>query len=365
MRISILDPYLRMLDGHFTDLDLRLAMLWTQLGHKVVVHCRKDAPPSLDPLFGDAGIGFVRSFSIPEPAWSEPGFNPFERLRLTSAAYAQDLQSAEEAELVFWPSASSACALAQAMSGSTVPVVFGIFEHPGAISPASPGAFAASSQLMRQRGMTVVFGHYVEDFAPIWSSILGPETIKPLPYPTAGRPEPRPLSAPLRIGLTGALRPERGSRIAIPLIERLLAEGFSVILQDSRGEVPAFTHPRLERYGFLRDITPVVAACDLMLWPSSASQYLSRPSGIVAEAIACAVPVVMTSACYPAEMAVKQGAAIFFHRIDLEEIAATVKQAAARIVSLKQDAWACSLRWQARHGVEKLAQRVLELGSSA
>ena len=63
MRISILDPGLSKLAGHFTDLDLRLAGHWAAQGHTVTVHCRKDAPATLDPLFVNAKAALRRTFT--------------------------------------------------------------------------------------------------------------------------------------------------------------------------------------------------------------------------------------------------------------------------------------------------------------
>ena len=78
----------------------------------------------------------------------------------------------------------------------------------------------------------------------------------------------------------------------------------------------------------------MIAACDLIIWPAVAASYLCRPSGIVAESIACGVPLVMSSACYPSEMAIKQGAAVFFHAPHLDEVLEATDKAAAQIEAL-------------------------------
>lgn len=361
MRISILDPALRMLEGHFTDLDLRLAAYWASQGHTVTVHCQENAPATLDPLFASAKASLRRTFTVPSADWRMPGFDDVERLRLVAAAYHHDLLNLEAADLIVWPSASSACAMAHALYGLKTPAVFTIFESPGAISIAGPGAFAAAQDYMRLRRQKVVWGLHVEDFKPIWSSILSPENIELLPYPTAGQPLTRKPSRPLRVGLTGAFRTERRIDLLLPLIERLLGKGFAVNLQDSRGDVPAFSHDRLQRFGFLQDITPVISACDLIIWPAVTARYMSRPSGIVAESIACGVPLVMSSACYPAEMAIKQGAAMFFQRPYLDEVLEATDKAATQIEALREKALACAKRWNAKHGLKRLADRIVEL----
>lgn len=361
MRISILDPSLRRLGGHFLDLDLRLADHWAAQGHKVTIHGRKDAPASLDPLFVNAGASLRRTFTAPSPDWLEPGFDDVERLRLEAAAYHRDLLELETADLIVWPSASAACAMAHALHGLRTPTVLTTFEHPGFASPASPGAFAASREYMRLRRQKVVWGLHVEDFKPIWSSIVGPENIQLLPYPTAGKPVPHKPSKPLRIGFAGGLRAERRVDLVLPLIGRLLDKGFAVSLQDSLDNLPAFSHDRLERFGFLQDITPAIAACDLVIWAALAGKYLCRPSGIVAEAIACGVPLVMSSACYPSEMAIKQGAAVFFQRPYLDEVMEATGKAASQIEALREKALSCAKRWNARHGLRRLADKILEV----
>jgi glycosyltransferase involved in cell wall biosynthesis len=361
MRISILDPSLRKLGGHYMDLDLRLAGHWSAQGNTVTVHGRKDAPLSLDPLFAGANASLRRTFTLPSDDWSKPEYDDIERLRLEAAAYHKDLLELETADLIVWPSANAACAMAHAILGLKTPTVLTTFVHPGFASPASPGAFAASKEYMRLRRQKVVWGLHVEDFKPVWSSIIGPENIHLLPYPTAGKPLPRKPSKPLRLGFAGGLRKERCADLVLPLIEKFLERGFAVSLQDSLGSIPPFSHARLERLGFLQDITPLIAACDLIIWPALAKNYLCRPSGIAAEAIACGVPLVMSSACYPSEMAIKNGAAVFFQRPSLEEVLEATDKAAAQIGALGEKAGACAKRWNARHGLERLADRIVEL----
>ena len=201
MRISILDPALRRLGGHFTDLDLRLAARLGSAGphRKRSLQEECASVPGPADLLG-ANASLKRTFTTPSPDWIKPGFDDVERLRLESAAYHQDLLELETADLMVWPSAISACAMAHALYGLKTPTVFTIFESPGAISAASPGAFAAVPGYMRLRRQKVVWGLHVEDFMPIWSSILGPGNMQLLPYPTAGKPLSRKLSEPLASG---------------------------------------------------------------------------------------------------------------------------------------------------------------------
>jgi hypothetical protein len=365
MRISILDPQLRMLSGHFLDLDLRLAAHWATQGHTVTIHCGKDAPAALDPLFFGIKTTLRRTFTGLSREWIRPGVDNVEELRRAAATYHQDLMALEAADLMVWPSGSGVCAMAHALSGVAAPAVFGIFEHPGTNSAASPGAYAAAREYMRLRRQRMAWGVYVEDFNAAWSSILGSGNLYLLPYPTAGRPRPRKPSQPLCIGFVGALRPERCIDISVPLIKQLLDRGFAVKLQDGRGDVPAFSHDRLERFGFLPDITPVIAACDLIVWPAQAINYVGRPSGIVAESIACGVPLVMSSACYPSEMAVKHGAAVFFQRPALNEVLEAVDLAATQIEPLRKKAHSSARRWSRKNGLERLADRILDLAGVA
>lgn len=342
------------------DLDLRLAAHWAAQSHTVTVHCAKDAPAKLDPLFISAKATLRRTFTMLPGEWNRAGIDNVEALRLAAATYHQDLLALEATDVVVWPSANSICAMAHALCGVTAPALFGIFEHPGTNSAASPGAYAAAKEYMRLRRQKAHWGVYVEDFKPAWSAILGSGNLHMLPYPTAGRPHLRKRSGPLRIGFAGGLRPERRIDLVAPLIKQLLDRGFAVKLQDGIGNVPEFSHDRLERFGFLQDITPVIAACDLIVWPAQTINYQGRPSGIVAESIACGVPLVMSSACYPSEMAIKQGSAVFFQRPALNEILEAVELAATQIEALRERAHLCAKRWNRKNGLGRLADRILE-----
>ncbi len=361
MQIALLDPSLRMLEGHFTDLDLRLAMLMAGAGHDVKVYARADAPESLDRLFAAAGIGFGKLFPVPPAAWSARGFDAEERIRRIAAASCATIDGLHPFDLAIWPSASAAHALGYALSASNAPAAFGIFEHPMTTSASSPATLAEAQSVLAARGVTTSWGFYVEDFIPIWRTILAPDTPRRLPYPTVAIPPRRPEAGPLRIGLIGAQRDERLIGLTIPLAEALLAAGHHVILQDSSGNLPDFAHERVTRHGFLADLSPVFAACDLILWPAIPRNYMGRPSGLVAEAIACGIPLVMSAGCYPAQMAAEHGCAVFFQRNGIEDVMAAIARAVSGIEALRRQAAERATVWNRANGIVRLADAFLQL----
>lgn len=360
MHIALLDPSLRMLEGHFTDLDLRLAQLWTAAGHKVTAYARADAPPSLDPHFKAAGIRLEKPFPVPPAAWYTRDFKDRDRIQRVAELNRDVLDGVRHFDLAVWPSANSACALGYAMSKQKAPVGFGVFEHPIALPSAATGVFAAAQAMLKDAGTPTLWGFYVDDFLPIWRTILVPGTAAKLANPTVAPPRLK-NDGPLRVGLIGAQRAERRIDLTLPLAKALLAEGYSVILQDSRGEVAELSHERLTRHGFLADMSPVFAACDLIVWPATPRSYMGRPSGIVSEAIATGVPLVMSSACYPSQLAGEYGSAVFFQHAGEQEILAAIAHAAANIGNLRQKAVEKAAIWNRDNGIVRLAEQFLEL----
>lgn len=362
MRIALFDPSLRMLEGHFTDLDLRLAGLMAGAGHRVKVHARADAPASLDRLFAAAAIDFGKPFPVPPAAWFAKGFDEEDRIRRIAAAGAAVIDRLEPFDLAVWPSASAAHAMGYALSASKAPAAFGIFEHPMATSGSSPAALAEAQSLLAARGITTSWGFYVEDFIPLWRTILAPGTAAKFPYPTVGLPcGARRQEGPLRIGLLGAQRDERRIDLTIPLARAMLAEDHAVVLQDSSHSVPDFTHERMTRHGFLADLSEVFAACDLVVWPAIARNYMGRPSGLVAEAISCGIPLVMSAGCYPSQMAGELGSAMFFQKNAIADIMATLARAISGIAALRQRAAEKAIVWNRTNGIARLAETFLDL----
>jgi hypothetical protein len=361
MRIALLDPSLRMLEGHFTDLDLRLAQAWTAAGHEVTVYVRTDAPQSLDPLFDVSGIRLQRSFPVPPQAWYARDVGAEERLRRIGALYSDVLNALDRFDLAVWPTATVSGALGYAASHHIAPVAFGYFEHPIALLPSSLAIAAEAQQRLDHKDVPALWGHYVEDFACIWQTALRPGSLVHLPYPTIAPARLKQKESPLQIGLIGAQRAERHADLTIPVAQALLAQGHAVILQDSSGAVPDFTHERLTRHGFLADLSPVFAASDLIIWAANPWNYMGRPSGIVAEAIASGVALVMSAGCYPSQMASQSGSVVFFQKAETGEIAAAVARAAAKIDTLRRTAGEKAAVWNRANGITRLAEQFLGL----
>ena len=140
------------------------------------------------------------------------------------------------------------------------------------------------------------------------------------------------------------------------LVSALLRRDAMVTVQDSGGLLRTRgSHPNLKVLGFVEDFAGEIAGCDLVVWPSSPSGYASRTSGIIWNAIAAGVPLVLPSVCLPAQIAHEQGAAVFYHHHSVPAILKAVQHARRSYTALaalaEQKAW----DWSVTEGVDRLA----------
>ncbi len=352
--IRILDPGLRKLGGHHHDIDLRLALELLDRGYEVTLHGWASADPELIADIRRAGVAFLPTFRVSAYADLARGQSYLELARKTN----EDLREVPDDGLWLWPTLAPYQLLAAALH-SRHPGQLGWLHQRPYTNKLRARTWVLAAELSVSAQIPVVLGAFEPMLRDAFAAFSRGLTVELLPLPYGGAPNPRKAGTLRRIGFFGNQRKERGIELLEPLICRLLALGYEVLLQDCNGVPnPWMDDPGLTVLGFVPDFRAAVASCDLLVWPSRSEKYRMRISGVVCEAIASGVPVVVPSGCGPAALTEKYGCGTLFHEFTVESVLEAIAEAASGYPALSSAARLAAIRWGEEHGIGRLAAMV-------
>ena len=199
----------------------------------------------------------------------------------------------------------------------------------------------------------------------------------PIPVDESLRPpvEPAPRT-PLTLAYLGDARLEKGYQL-LPLVAtrieaQLRAGSVRMLLQsnfntpggerglaDVRQQLAAFPNISFYDEGLSQtDYLSILREADLVLLPYNSEQYVSRTSGILAEAICAGVPAVVPRQTWLAEQITKAGAGVTFDFFDSPSFPTAVADAIARIDVLRQRAMERCSTYRSFHNPTRLVHFV-------
>jgi hypothetical protein len=367
MNISIMDPGLVTLGGHHFDQDYRLATALRKRGCAVQVHGHQDARAEVEQAFCGIGIQMARSFRVYTYVSPPAGNDAPDYWLSLSRATEEDLMGLEQADLAFWPSLNAVQILALARAPSGRRIVGGLDGNIDGFLPGQnrwgPEMIARSSRLLAGLADRVVIGAYDRRMAEVYGPLLPDLEIVRLPVPYDCDLQARRGKTVSRVGFFGFQRAERGARILPALCQEMLGRGKRVTVHDSSGSMRVnATVPNLKTLGFVTDITPHIAECDLVIWPSDPANYVTKTSGIVWNAIAAGVPLVLPSLCLPARIAHECGAAVFYGQNAAPSILEAFARAEENFPALAERASQQAAAWRSTEGIDRLAAAIVEAG---
>lgn len=363
MRINLMDASLRVPGGHPHDIDLLLTKAMVGMGHDVHVYCHEDATAAVQEVYAQIA-SITPLFTI----------DPYKRPKLYSVELgniiknldgglvtASELAKTRHADVWLWPSMYAHQVLACAFTKSTS-FISGCIHHP-------PDFFSREDPAWWQ----YAFMQAQKAELNLKISMIEPETRYPFlpltvdgnlhlaPYPHDGCPAITPRKEVKRIGAFGSQRQEKGKALLIPLLKKLSAQGFKVVLQDSNFHGHKVDHmDGIDYLGYVSNLTDALTKCDLVLTPYSAEAYYKRGSGIVMNAIACGVPVVAPEGSAAGRFVQQTGAGVLFNQYSLDSITNAIKSAIDNYAGLAHAAYIASNNWKKSHGVEKFIQAMIQ-----
>lgn len=357
MRIALLDPGLHTFAGHHYDLDRRLTQALARLGHDVVIYGHRRLNADLMVRAAAEGLRMHATFRVGPYAALPPSCAERSAYQEWIQATTQDLANIGAADAWLWPTLSPhliAAAMASSWPGRQIG---GVWWLPGCFHPEGRACWIETVRALADSPSRIRLGAYDEQLREAYLALTPDHPLACLPCPHDGSRTDRPPGALRRIGFFGHQRLTRGVDMLPELVRALLAQGYEVVVQDSGGSIRTKDgHPRLTLLGYIDDFATELARCDLVVWPSRSEAYRQCLSGVVSEAIASGVPLVVPADCMPARVVARHGTGIEYHPHTSSAILAALGEAARDFAGLSARARAAADTWHAGNGSGRLAE---------
>ena len=351
-----MDASLRVLGGHPHDIDLRITREMAEAGHDVHVYCHLNATGVLKSHYHSIAP-ITPIFSI-NPYLRSEFFDPvagdiIKNLK-GGRKTATELMSARDADLWIWPSLYAHQLLACALTRTKVSISGCIHHPPDFFSAGDTAWWRYGFIAARNAGLNLMAGTLVPEARPLYAPLTTDGNFFLLPFPNDGCPALVERQAVKTIGVFGSQREEKGVVFLNSLLEKLVSDGYEVILHDSnQGENGYGEISGVVRLGHVMNLDTEIAKCDLVLTPYQSEFYRYRGSGIVMSALASGVPVVAPHGSAPGRLVAETGAGTLFTSYSFDSIHAAIQSAISGYAAIAKAAYITGCQWEGQHGVKK------------
>lgn len=360
MRINLLDAGLRVAGGHPHDINLTLTRALVRLGHDVHIYCHHGITPAVKEEYAQL-CAITPLFTI-DPYQNTKSFSPeltgIMRNLDGAIVTAAELAKVRAAEVWLWPSIFTHQLLACAFI-KTKALISGCLHHPPEFfGKDDPGWWQYAFLQTQKSQLNVRLSVLETETRYAYLPLCFGEPPLVAPYPHDGLAQQSPRQKLQTIGVFGFQRQEKGGTLLRPLLEKLSAQGYSVIFQDSSNH-PIESIPGIIQLGHAPSLIHEIAKCDLVLAPYRPEAYIKRGSGIIMNALSCGVPVIAPEGTAPGRLVAQTGAGILFSQYTLNSILNALHSAIANYDSLADAAFVASRDWTKSHGVEKFLNAMI------
>jgi hypothetical protein len=361
MRISLLDPGLLDRRGHHLEWDLRIVDELTSLGHRVEVFAHRRAGPKVIESFsGRAELSpLFRVFPYAGTGAIDPVAGELCFFLDGASVLAEDLRRIGECDLWLWPSlfAPQLCACSMVAPAARIS---GCIHVDPAFQAVNGRMWWRYAFLTAERArLRASIGVTVPQLQEEYARLAPAGRIELFPVAHDGAPAGMRKTGLTRIGLFGHQRADKGAALLPELVSRLLRDGFEVVLHDSGGLVRAGNAPGLTVLGYVPFLPEEIAKCDLVVVPYDPTIYRSRGSGIVWDAIASGVPLIVPSGTAPSRLVDETGAGKTIDALSVDAICRAIIDVRQNYERVATAAFEASRRWQATHGVKRFVAAML------
>lgn len=351
-----MDASLRLVSGHPHDIDLRITQAMTDAGHDVHVYCHLNATDVLKSHYHS--IAPITPIFAINPYLRSEVFDPIAGDVVKNLGggrqTANELLKTRDADLWLWPSLYAhqlfACALTKTRAS-----ISGCIHHPPDFFSQGDTAWWRYGYIAaRNAGLNLMTGTLVPEAQPLYAPLTMDGIFPLLPFPNDGCTAVAERQAVKTIGVFGSQREEKGVAFLRPLLEKLIADGYEVILHDSSQDDSGYGDiTGVFRLGHVTNLDAEIAKCDLVLTPYHPDSYRYRGSGIVMSALASGVPVVAPHGSAPGNLVAQTGAGALFASYSKDSIYAAVQSAISNYATIAKAAYITGCQWEEQHGVKK------------
>jgi glycosyltransferase involved in cell wall biosynthesis len=372
LRINYMDPALAGQGGHHLQWFERIGAALTAQGHELRAYVnRRASRATLEALSGRAKVVPVfESMPYYPPEKIDPLCGELAMFMVDMKHLPRALARVAPADAWVWPTLFAPQMAALAAAKVAVPVAACIHFPPDRSPQLGPAVWRYGAMLAATARIDLRIGLSVQELEPLYAPLLR-RPLPVLPIPVDAGP-PADLGSDVKtIGFFGGQANRKGAAILPTLVSRLLGQGFRVVLHDSSGRTAArlTAHPNLKVLGYLPDLPPAMAECDLVVAPYEPDAYRHMASGVVWEAISRGVPVIAPGDTAPGRFIQELGAGATFAVHSVDGICEAIDDVRAHWGRVSQAARQACEAWPDQHGVghhvAALLQGVVPAGHDA
>ena len=167
-----------------------------------------------------------------------------------------------------------------------------------------------------------------------------------------------------KIGFFGHQHKRKGISMLPGLVKSLLISGYEIVIQDSgnviTGEVGA-KQDRIALLPYVDDFAKAMSPCDLIVMPYQKESYRFMGSGILWEAVASGIPVVVPAHTTLANIIEETGGGVCFDFETIDSVLDAIDRASKNYDQIAKDAYDSSAVWLQTNGVKKFVEKFLSM----
>ncbi len=362
MNVNILDPGLVNKFGHHFDLDVKIAKQLNVDGNTVRLYCHQNISAECIQILSEY-CQVVPLFSINaygRAHYSDPLAGAFVEFNHHTQVLAEEISTIAEADQTIFPSlfAAQLNACAQVPSIKNVSgCIHGLADHQRELN-----LIHWRYSLLRclSRKINLKIG-VVEPELAIECQKFAANDLKirhfPIPYDGSEKESDNPRLT--KIGFFGHQRNEKGAAMIWQIARKLADQNFSIIIQDCTETFSKINHNNINVIPYVENIATEMAKCDGIILPYDAENYKQRGSGILWDALASGIPVVVPFDTSLSRWVDKFDFGVQYYEKNVRSIIHAVNEMDSNYLHYLTNAKVASEQWKKSHGLAKFARALI------
>jgi glycosyltransferase involved in cell wall biosynthesis len=358
MKINLIDPGLSNKAGHHRDVDLKVAIELINLGHDVTIFSHEDFTQD-EAINKKIEINPIFSIQPYSNLKKDPFTGEIDEFNILSNIYSQELQRVPSADLFIVPTMFSFLLNAFAIAKIQIPIAACIHFAPDFFNIRT-GEFRWRRAFQNAKDSLVMNLGGLEratfcDYLPL--TFNKKFNIFPIPYD--GNQLHEEKNKIETVGFFGHQRDEKGRKLLKPLINFLASKNINVVIHDSSSRIK-FDLPNVKHLGFVENLANEISQCDLVVLPYKKEEYRQKGSGILYQALASGIPVLVPFNTTLAAHVEETESGIVFFDHNPKSIIEAFLIAENRYKEISENASIAAQNWSQKHGIINFVKSFIE-----
>lgn len=364
MKINIMDPGLLHHAGHHLDINKKLIFKLAEWGHHVNLYAHAQIAANVSEEVSRYAHLFpiFRAYPYQDTQKIDPAAGELINYLHQSRVLFDDLKKVAGADIWIWPTIYAPQLNACAMINCGVPISACVQTESSMADRLTGSMFWRHAWLQaKERKISLRIGAFEPDHQYEYKPIFLEGNFSIFPSPYDGKKLYSPRKNIKNIGFFGQQRIEKGANIVHSLANSLSRKGYSVIIQDSAGNLRGEQNNNIKFVGYSKELIDIISQCDLVVLPYVPDKYRRKGSGILQDCLASGIPAVVPFDTFAGRWIDRTGAGKSFIRFDEKEILSSIESAIKDYDNIARAAFRISFDWDKHNGIAKFASEMIKI----